>query len=114
MTLSDTLENEAKIVALKTIKETQWVGNIRFSNLELCLASLNLNTTNSGWYKPRAIKVKGLCGYFMINEDGSLYWEQRIIKEGDNKFLIEHLSNEASFQFENKYTEILQLKEARK
>jgi hypothetical protein len=106
MTLKNTIENKAKIEALKTIKETWWVGNITFDNLDKCLASINMNTSNSGWYQPIPVEINGLSGIFVINEDGSLFFEQRIIKLAD-KFLIEFLSDAGYTQFEKKYSEVI-------
>ena len=105
--MTNTAENIAKVTALKTIKETQWVGNLTFDSLDKCFTSMNFNTLNSGWYKPAALRINGLKGIFMLNEDGGLNFEQKVIKLDENKFLIESLSNEGFNQFENKYCELI-------
>jgi hypothetical protein len=106
-TLKLTSENIAKVEALKTIKETKWVGSLTFDSMDKCLASMNMNTINSGWYKPCALRIKGLQGIFMTNEDGGLYFEQRIIKMNDKKFRVESLCDSGYNDFENKYLELL-------
>jgi hypothetical protein len=68
---------------------------------------MNFNTLNSGWYKPTALRINGLKGIFMLNEDGGLNFEQKVTKLEENKFLIESLSNEGFNQFENKYCELI-------
>ena len=108
-TLKNTAENKAKAEALKTIKETQWVGEITHDTLDKCLTAINLfNGMNSGWYNPIATRINGLQGIFMINENGSLFCESRVIKAGDKKYRIEHLSNEAYNIFENKFIELIE------
>ena len=101
--------NNAITAALKVVKETQWVGSLKFDTIDKCLASMNLNTTNSGWYNPIPIRIKGLQGFFMVNEDGSLHFEQRIIKVEEGEYQIENLSNSGYDCFENKYIELSQL-----
>jgi hypothetical protein len=105
--MTNTAENISKVTALKTIKETQWVGNLTFDSLDKCLTSMNFNTLNSGWYKAAALRINGLKGIFMLNEDGGLNFEQKVTKLEENKFLIESLSNEGFNQFENKYCELI-------
>jgi len=109
--LPNTKENNAKIKALKTIENTVgkifWTGNTTHDNLDKCLTALNLDSANSGWYKPKAAKIKGLKGYYMINQDGSLFCEARVIKQEENKYLIEYLTNEGWNKFENLYSENL-------
>jgi len=41
-----------------------------------------------------------LTGYFMINQDGSLFCEARIIKQDEKKYLIEYLSMQGWNEFE--------------
>lgn len=103
-----TPENNAKVKALKLVKQTQWVGEITFDTIDKCLASMNMNTFNSGWYDPKALRIAGLHGIFMLNEDGSLYGEQRIIKISDSEYKIEHLSNDGYKMFENKFIELIE------
>ena len=105
--LANTIENKAKIEALKTIKQTQWTGEVSHPTVQECLTALNLFAgVNSGWYNPSAVRIAGLTGIFMINEDGSLFIESRVIKT-DNGFKIEHMSNSAYNSFEEKYFEII-------
>lgn len=106
-TVANTRENNAKVKALKSIAETKWAGATTFSNIDACLTGLNLQTTNSGWYKPTAIKINGVSGYFMINQDGSIFCEARIIKESENKFVIEYMTNTAWNEFERLYSEFI-------
>lgn len=106
-TLKNTPENNAKAQALKSVKETQWVGEITFDTLDKCLASINLNSFNSGFYKPVAIRINGLAGIFMVNQDGSLFYEYRVIKIDTDKFRIETLSNSGFEAFEAKYFELM-------
>ena len=107
----NTQENKAKVKALKILNNTVgkifWVGSLTYNSLDECLRILNLNSWNSGWYNPTAAKISGLIGYYMINEDQSIYWESRIIKQDENKYLIEHLSNEGYDQFENLYSQFI-------
>jgi hypothetical protein len=111
-TLNNTLENKAKVNGLisieKLVGEISWTGNVTHDNLDKCLAALNLNSFNSGWYKPLCVRINKLSGYYMINEDGSLFFESRIIKVSDDKYLIEHLTNRAYNKFENLYSEFSQ------
>jgi len=105
--LKNTPENNAKMEALKAVKETQWVGSVTFNNMDECLTSMNLEAMNSGWYKPTPTRIKGVYGIFMINQDGGLYFEQRIIKVADSEYRIESLSNAGFTIFENNYSELI-------
>lgn len=108
MKIANTKENNAKVAALKTVKETDWVGNVIHDTLDKCLMAINLHCDiNSGWYTPVAIRINGLTGIFMINQDGSINWEARVIKQDEKKFLIEYLSNGGYVQFESKYNEYM-------
>lgn len=108
MALANTKENNAKVAALKTIKDTDWVGNIVHERLDQCLTAINLSCgVNSGWYNPVAIRVNGLTGIFMVNEDGSINWEARVIKQDEKKFLIEYLSNGGCSEFEENYNKLI-------
>lgn len=103
-TVIHTKENKAKVKALMSIKETQWVGEVTHDSLDKCLTAINLfQGSNSGWYNARAIRIEGVNGMFMINQDGSINYESRVIKVSDNKFKIEHLSNEGFNIFEKIY-----------
>ena len=109
-TLKNTPENNAKIKALKQLEKTIgkifWTGNVTHDNLEKCLVGLNLDSTNSGWYKPVAVRINGLTGVYMVNQDGSLFCEARVIKKEEN-YLIEYLTNSGWNKFENLYCNFL-------
>jgi len=110
-TFNNTLENNAIVKALTKIQNTvgkiNWTGNIIHNNLDKCLTALNLQSSNSGWYKPLPIRIKGLTGIYMINQDGSIFYEARIIKQDEKKYLIEYLTNEALMQFDRLYSDFI-------
>lgn len=106
-TIANTAENNAKVKALKKIGQTKWVGNTVHDNLDKCLTAINLDSSNSGWYKPTASRINGLTGIYMINEDGSIFCEARVIKEDDKKFLIEYLRTDAWNEFENLFIQFI-------
>ena len=111
-TLTNTKENDAKVKALKVIQNTigkiYWVGNITHNNLDNCLRALNNESCNSGWYNPVAVRIVGLTGIYMVNQDGSLFCEARVIKQEENKYLIEYLSNEGWDKFEDLYCQFIE------
>jgi len=99
-----TSENKAAVNALKMVKEVQWVGEVKHNTISAALTAINLfGGANSGWYNPTVTRINGLIGCFMINQDGSLHFESRIIKMENGKFKIEHLSNEGYLVFEEEY-----------
>ena len=104
-TLSQTPENNAKVKALlvieKTVGKIYWNGSCTHDSLHKCLAALNLNTGNSGWYNPVSVRIIGVKGYFMVNQDGSLFCESRIIKQDENSYLIEDISISGWNKFES-------------
>tara|TARA_R110000782_G_C14501200_1_gene378637 strand:- start:192 stop:518 length:327 start_codon:yes stop_codon:yes gene_type:complete len=105
--LKNTKENEVFIKILKSMKETDWVGNLRFEDLETCLISVNMNIgKNGGQYTPSPIRLKGISNILVVNQDGSLCYDYRIIKE-ENSFLIETLTIDAFNKFEKKYCELI-------
>lgn len=80
--------------ALKLVKETQWVGSENVQpTLEHALRSMNFSSQNSGLYNPTAKKISGVKGYFLVNQDGSIHFEVRAIKQENGSFLIEYLTN---------------------
>jgi hypothetical protein len=94
--------NNAVAKALKNVPENQWVHMSTFTTMHECLTGINLYSwKNSGWYEPIAIKLNGIKGFFIVNQDGTIFSEARIIKEADDKFRIEEMSIEAWNQFEN-------------
>ena len=106
-TLKPTAENNNIVKALKKIAETKWVGNITHDSLDKCLVAINTYSgINSGWYNPVAVKINGLTGIYMVNQSGNLHFESRIIKQDNDKFLIEYLSDSGYNQFESIYREI--------
>ena len=46
-------------------------------------------------------------GVYMVNQDGSLFCEARIIKQDEKKYLIEYLTNEGWNKFENLYCQFV-------
>lgn len=105
--LADTQDNNIKVKILKTIKETDWVGNIVHTSLDKCLTVINFNTNNSGHYKPATVRIAKLKGFYLVNQDGSLHFDSRVIKENDDKFLIETLTMKAYNYFEREYSKNL-------
>ena len=106
-TLVKTLENNAKVKALKKISGTKWTGTTIHTNLDACLTAINLDSTNSGWYKPTAIRIAGLTGIFMINQNGSIFCEARVIKESENKYKIEYMTMAGWNEFENLFEKFM-------
>lgn len=104
MKLANTPENNAIVRALKKINLCYWVGNTIHSNIDKCLRAINNDSQNSGWYNPKAIRVKGLEGIFMLNENGSIFWEAKIVKVSNIEYKIEYLSNSGYREFESFYT----------
>lgn len=102
-------ETIAKVEALKKLQNTIgkifWVGNVKHENLQFCLAAINLSSGNSGWHDPKAVRIQGLKGIYMLNQDGTLFCEARVIKENENEYLIEYLSTEGWNKFEELYLE---------
>lgn len=107
-TLKNTQDNKVRVSALKKISECKWNGNTIHDTLNKCLVAINLNAFNSGWYNPVAVKIDGLTGYYMVNQDGSLFFESRVVKADDNKFRIEELTMQGLNEFENLYREMQQ------
>ena len=105
--LKNTKDTNVRVKCLMMVKENQWAGNNTFSDLESALQSIKLSSFNSGWYKPTAVKINGLSGLFMINEDGSLFYDKRITKLNDGTFLVEEMSLTAFNDFEKKYCELI-------
>lgn len=108
-TIANTKGNQAKVSALKKISETKWVGNTIHETLERCLVAINLDSTNSGSYNPAAARINGLTGIFMINQDGSIFCEARVIKEDEKKYKIEYLTMQGWNEFEDLYSELLEV-----
>ena len=108
-TLKNTPENNAKVLALRVVKETQWTGEVTHDTIEKALTAINLfSQTNSGWYNPVPVRIKGAQGIFMINQDGGLHFESRIIKIENGHYKIEHLTNSGYDAFESKYIEVIE------
>lgn len=106
-TIAKTAENNAKVKALKNIEETNWTGETIHANLESCLTTLNLQSNNSGWYNPTALTINGLNGFFMINQDGSIFYDARVIKESENEYKIQYMTNDGFNEFENLYCKFI-------
>lgn len=58
------------------------------------LMGANLNSGNGGWYNPKAIKIEGLSGVYMVNKDGNINCEYRFI-EVSNGWQIQELTLKA-------------------
>ncbi len=106
-TLAKTTENNAKVKALKKIAETKWTGTTIHTNLDACLTAINLGSTNSGWYKPSASRINGLTGIFMINQDGSIFCEARVIKISEKEYKIEYMTMAGWNEFENLFHQFM-------
>ena len=104
---ANTKENNARVKALKKISGTKWHGNVIHDSLDKCLTAMNLDSNNSGFYNPLAARIKGLTGIYMINQDGSIFCEARVIKEDEKVFRIEYITNEGWRQFEGYYENFL-------
>jgi hypothetical protein len=103
--LASTDENKAFIEAIKALDKSvgkiYWTGSITHINIESALVSANLEVgSNSGWYTPTPIRLNGVTGIYMVNENGSLMWSARIIKEDENRFRLEFMTNEAYIKFD--------------
>jgi hypothetical protein len=107
VTLANTEDTRAKIQALKNVPATQWVGTTVHPNLDFCMRAISMGSFNSGWYNPIAVKIDGLQGYFMVNQDGSIFADARVIKESENQFKIEYMSNQGSRDFYREYENAL-------
>lgn len=71
ITLANTRENDAKVKALKKIANTMWPGTTVHDTMYKCLRGICLYSgLNSGHYNPKAIRINGVRGWFMINQDG--------------------------------------------
>ncbi len=103
-TLAITKENNAKVKALRKVANTKWAGTTIHDTMDKCLRSICLfSGVNSGHYNPIATRINGLTGWFMINQDGSLFCEARVIKEDEKQYRIEYMTNVAWNEFENDY-----------
>jgi hypothetical protein len=107
-TLANTKENNVIVKALKKINQCKWVGNTIHDNLDKCLVAINLETgKNSGWYSPIATRINGLTGIYMINQDGSICFDYRVIKEDEKIFRIETLTMAGYNEIENLYAQMI-------
>jgi hypothetical protein len=107
-TLKNSKENNTLVAALKKIAETKWVGNTVHDNLDKCLTAINLETgKNSGWFSPVAVRIDGLAGYYLVNQDGSFCFDYRVIKVDSNKFVIETMTMSAYNEFETIYSNLI-------
>ena len=107
-TLKATPENLAKIKALKQVQENQWEDSCTHDTLEKALVGVSLySDANSGWYNPVAAKIKGIEGLFVINEDGGLNFESRIIEVQGEGFKIQHLTMDGYNAFEKNFEQAL-------
>jgi len=108
VTIANTKENNAIVKALKKINECQWVGNVRHTTLDKCMTAINYSSgKNSGWYIPTVTRIAGLTGMYMINEDGSICFDYRVIKEDEKQYLIEEMTTRAYNEFEKLYLQFI-------
>lgn len=105
--LANTTKNNNLIKALKTVNSCKWAGSTSFDDIDRCLRSIGLQTLDSGNYTPTPIKLKGMTGIYLVNEDGSLNYEFRILNE-DTKFTIESLTMSGYNDFEQAYRSLQQ------
>jgi len=98
------MDNVKIVEALKSVKETDWVGNIKHASLELAFRAINNRSTNSGHYTMPVVRIPGLKGFYGINESKTIFFESRVMLI-DDFYVIENLSNKGYSDFENKYTD---------
>lgn len=103
-TIELTPENIARIEALKKVHHSNWNGNVVHRNLEACLTAINLGSANSGWHKPASARIDGLSGIYMLNSDGTLFYDARVSKEGNEQYRIEYLIGSGFKEFEQAYS----------
>ena len=96
-------ENNIIVKALRLVPEMEWVGYTVHDTMEGSLFAIRFGTLNSGWYDPIAIQIKGVTGWFMVNQNGTIFPEARVVKESENKYRVEHMTNSAWKEFENNY-----------
>jgi predicted GNAT superfamily acetyltransferase len=98
--MKKSIENKAIIEALKEVATDGWKDSATHATMEAALVAVNdASGINSGWYNPKAVKVEGLEGFFMVNENGGLWYESRII-EASNGFTIQNMTLKAFNEFE--------------
>lgn len=100
----NTKENVSKIKALEAISDSEWTYCAMHDTLDKCLTAINLGTLNSGWYKPTYVLIDGFI--YIINQDGSLFCEQRI-KVVSGSYQIEDMNVKAWNRFEIIYNKLL-------
>ena len=105
------MDNDIIVKILKELENSAgriyWIDGLTFNSIDLCLASINMNSCNGGFYKPKAFRVKNVNGLFLKNEDGSIFFESRIKKIKSDEFIIENLSSDGFLFFEKRYSELL-------
>jgi hypothetical protein len=62
---------------------------------------------NSGFYNPIVITIPKINGIFMVNQNGNIFAEARVIKKADNVFLIEYMSSEEERNYYRNYQSFL-------
>ena len=92
--------NSTIVKTLKQISNFQWTGTTIHQNIDQCLTAINLDSTNSGHYKPIAKRIPGLNGIYMLNQNGSIYYEARVIKEDEKRYKIEYLTQQGYNEFQ--------------
>ena len=106
-TLKNTQKNSLLIECLKKISDNSWEGNTTHYTVEDCLTVINFKGyKNSGWYKPSAVAIKGVDGLFMVNQDGSLCFDFRVVKVAENQFKVESMTLQGINEFENLFRQL--------
>ena len=94
LTPSKSKLNQLIVQSLKNVKETSWVGNLKFDTIEKALSSVNLSAKNGGWCVLKPFNIKGVSGFFTAFESGQINFESRILQT-DEGFLIEEITLDA-------------------
>lgn len=56
---------------------------------------------------PVGTRINGLIGIYLINQDGSIFCESRVIKLDEKKFNIEYMTKGAWNDFESYYCQFI-------
>lgn len=105
--MTNSKENAATIKALKELTSDAWSDTATHQTIEAALVAINYSCgINSGWYNPKAVNIKGLEGSFMINKDGSLWYESRIVKTSAG-FTVQNMTMQAFNKFESHFINCL-------
>jgi len=70
-----------------------------FHSMNEAAVSINLNTSDSGHYTPKAIKVKGIEGVLFLRQDGKVNVDYKVLGK-DGKFEVYELSFKSYNEYE--------------